>query len=279
MQLIDLSVNVEPNPSEPMPIKIKINPHEGGSKFGRRIIFLGKKKMGDKIKALINYLNGKERITRNSFPDGEFINEETVTLSVHTGTHLDSPWHFGTTCEGKKSRSIDQIPLEWCFNDGVVLDFSQKKPGAEITKDDLIAGLNRVQYQLKPFDIVLIRTDTDKKWGTPRYFFEAPGLSKDGIEYLLECGVKIVGTDCYSLDRPFMVMLKAYFKTKDKKYLWPVHFFGRKKEYCHIERLCNLDKLPEPFGFKVACFPIKLKGLGAAWIRAVAILGNKKKEE
>ena len=43
------------------------------------------------------------------------------------------------------------------------------------------------------------------------------------------------------------------------------------KEYCQIEKLANLEQLP-PFGFKVACFPAKIKGASAGWTRAVAIL-------
>ena len=59
-------------------------------------------------------------------------------------------------------------------------------------------------------------------------------------------------------------MIGDYFKTKDNSHLWPSHLFGRKKEYCHIERLANLDKIPKPYGFKVACFPIKIKMLEQA---------------
>ena len=69
-----------------------------------------------------------------------------------------------------------------------------------------------------------------------------------------------------------MTMVNMYYKTKNQECLWPAHFYGREKEYCHIERLTNLDKIPVNHGFKVSCFPIKLKGLGAAWIRAVAII-------
>lgn len=272
MQLIDLSFDVEQNLSEPMPVKVKTRSHSGGSKFGRKLIFMGEKSIDGKLKALFRYISGKERITKHSFPDGEFINEQTISLSVHTGTHLDSPSHYGTKCEGKRPKTIDEIPLEWCYGNGVVLNFCNKKPGEEITDIDVETELKRIGYQLKRDDIVLIRTDTDKKWGKPNYFFEAPGLSRDATKFLVENGVKVIGTDCYSLDRPFMIMVKQYYKTKDQKFLWPAHFYGREKEYCHIERLANLDKIPVSYGFKVSCFPIKLKGLGAAWVRAVAIL-------
>jgi len=73
-------------------------------------------------------------------------------------------------------------------------------------------------------------------------------------------------------DRPFKYMIKDYLKTKDKRYLWPAHLVGREKEYCHIEKLVNLDKIPIPYGFKIACFPINIKGASAGWVRAVAII-------
>ena len=50
------------------------------------------------------------------------------------------------------------------------------------------------------------------------------------------------------------------------------NFHGKDKEYCHIENLTNLDKIPEPFGFKVAVFPVKIEKAGGGWVRAVAII-------
>ncbi len=272
MKIIDLSFNVEPNLSEPMSIKIKTRPHSGGSKFGRKIIFMGKRSLKDKAMAVIHYMSGKERITKKSFPDQEFINEQRISLSVHTGTHLDAPSHFGTRCEGKKTKTIDEIPLEWCYGNGVVLNFCNKGPCEEISVEDVKKELERIEYYIQENDIVLIRTDTDKKWGKPNYFYEAPGMSREATKFLVESGVKIIGIDCYSLDRPFMAMVKQYYRTNDKKCLWPAHFYGREKEYCHIERLTNLDKIPMNYGFKFCCFPIKLKEMGAAWVRAVAII-------
>lgn len=255
-----------------MKVKVKTRPHSGGNKFGRKLVFFGKASFGQRIKKIVKYINGAERITKNSFPNGEFINEETISLSTHTGTHLDAPAHFGTKCQNKKPKTIDKIPLEWCYGDGVLLDFSNKKGGEEITQIDIENKLLEISYEIKPFDIVLIYTGTDKLWGSPRYFFDAPGLSREAVKYLLLRGVKIIGIDTYSLDRPIMTMVNEYYITKSKNVLWPAHFIGREYEYCHIERLANLNSIGKITGFKVACFPIKLKNLCAGWIRAVAII-------
>jgi kynurenine formamidase len=73
------------------------------------------------------------------------------------------------------------------------------------------------------------------------------------------------------IDRPYRFMLKEFLEKRDPKLFYPAHFYGRKREFIHIERLANLEKLPD-FGFKVICFPIKIKQTGAAWARVVAIL-------
>ena len=44
-------------------------------------------------------------------------------------------------------------------------------------------------------------------------------------------------------------------------------------EYCQIEKLANLERLPRPHGFYVSCLPVKIKGGSAGWCRAVALVG------
>ena len=51
-------------------------------------------------------------------------------------------------------------------------------------------------------------------------------------------------------------MLKEFLE--EKKPLYPSHFYGRKREFIHIERLAHLENIPDT-GFKVICFPIKIK--------------------
>lgn len=65
--------------------------------------------------------------------------------------------------------NIDEIPLDWCYSDGVVLDFRHKADGERITVDDVQKELERIQYEIKPLDIVLIQTGADDAWGTEQY--------------------------------------------------------------------------------------------------------------
>ncbi len=57
-------------------------------------------------------------------PDGQGWAIEMVQLTTHNGTHLDAPWHYHPTMnDGERASTIDEVPLEWCFQRGVKLDF------------------------------------------------------------------------------------------------------------------------------------------------------------
>jgi len=205
------------------------------------------------------------------FPENRFAAEEVTKVSTHAGTHLDAPWHYGPTSEGKPAKPIDEIPLEWCYGDGVVLDFSYKKAGELISAQDVQKALVKISYKLKPLDIVLIRTDASKHYGEPGYENTHPGMGRESTLWLIEQGIKVMGIDAFGWDRPFGVMLREC-QSGAKGVFWAGHFVGKEKEYCHLENLANLDLIPVPYGFKVAVFPIKIKRASAGWVRAVAIV-------
>jgi kynurenine formamidase len=216
-------------------------------------------------------LGARIGVNPDDFPEGLGLAIEEVTAITHAGTHLDAPWHFGPQSEGKPARTIDQIPLEWCYGDGVVLDFRYKKPNGLITRKDIKEALARIDYRIKPKDIVLLQTGADRCYGTVDYSESHPGMSREATILLLDQGVKVIGTDGYGFDSPFSKMADDH-KAGKKGALWPAHFLGREREYCHIEKLTNLDKIPRPYGFKVVFFPIKIAGASAGWCRAVAIV-------
>jgi kynurenine formamidase len=252
-RMIDLSVSLEhDSPSEPMPAKIHYVRHaEEGLQQMRR--FLGVKPED------LTWSNGL----------GWAIEE--VQAITHTGTHVDAPYHYGPTSEGKPARTIDEVPLEWCLAPGVVLDFRHKTAGEFITVGDLEAALLKIDYRLSPLDIVLLHTGADKRMGSKDYFAQ-PGLGREGVLWLVEQGVKVIGIDAYTLDRPFASMVADYKRTGDGRFIWPAHFAGITREYCQIEKLANLDQLPRPHGFWVSCLPVKIQGASAGWCRAVALV-------
>jgi len=196
---------------------------------------------------------------------------ENLTVGSHTSTHIDAPYHYGAISEGRPARRIDEVPLEWCFGPGIVLDMRHRKPGEVISVADLQQKLREIRYTLSPSDIVMIHTGAAARWGSPDYFRQ-PGLDRESTLWLVEQGIHMIGIDAWTLDREFAAQIADFKRTGDGRYIWPAHFAGITKEYCQIEKLANLDQIPEPHGFYVSCLPVKIKGGSAGWCRAVALV-------
>ncbi|MBN1364004.1 MAG: cyclase family protein [Syntrophaceae bacterium] len=247
--IFDLSIPLEDSPSEPQPVKVEHKSHESSLPLVE-LVFGAKKE---------------------DIADGLGWADDSISLSAHSGTHVDAPWHYAPISENKRARTIDTMPLDWFFHDGVVLDFRHKPRGYGISVDDIKDALTKIKYTIKPWDIVLIQTGADKLWGKPEYFTAGCGMTEESTLWLIEQGCRVVGIDAWGWDRPFDVIREEFARTNNKKVIWTAHKAGIKKEYCHIEKLANLDTLPRPLGFKVACFPVKLTGGSAGWARVVAI--------
>ena len=207
----------------------------------------------------------------DQLPDGAGPAVENVAISTHNGTHLDAPYHFHPTMDnGKPALTIDEVPLEWCFNDAVKLDFRGKADGYVCTADDVKDELDRLKYQLKPLDIVLVNTSAGKAYGQRDYVAAGCGIGREATLYLLERGIRLTGTDAWSWDAPFVHTKDKYATTHNAGLIWEGHKAGRDIGYCHLEKLHNLEALP-PDGYTIACFPVKIRGASAGWTRAVAI--------
>ncbi|MFC4078304.1 cyclase family protein [Salinithrix halophila] len=204
------------------------------------------------------------------FPKGMAWATEELTISTHSSTHIDAPYHYGPETNGMPARTIDQVPLQWCYGDGILLDMRHKQIGDGISEIDIQQELERIDYVLKPFDIVLVHTGASQYFGTPNYFTKQPGLLRSATEWLVDRGIRLIGIDAWGLDRPFDRM--AEDAKKGKGQFWEAHLLGREKEYCQIEKLCNLEQIPKPFGFTVSAFPINIKDASAGWSRVVAIM-------
>lgn len=211
-------------------------------------------------------------LSKEDLPDGETWAAEKVELITHNGTHLDAPYHFhSTTNNGERAIAIDEVPLEWCFQRGVKLDFRHFDDGYVVTVDDVIEELDRIGVTLQPLDIVIVNTSAGKRYGDEDYIHAGCGVGRDATLWILEQGVKVTGTDAWSWDAPFKYTAQKYAETGDASLIWEGHKAGKEKEYCHLEKLHNLEALPAT-GFTIACFPVKIKGASAGWTRAVAIL-------
>jgi kynurenine formamidase len=265
VRLIDLSLPISPATAEPEPVAIEYVGHrEGGQQMAAMATDLLRQTFRNAPEAPV--------ITEDALPDGLGLANENLRLDTHAGTHMDAPWHFGPLCENKPAKTIDQIPLEWCFGPGVVLDLRHKRPGETILTADIKAALESIHYDLKPGDIVLLLTGADKRFHERDYFSAYAGMGREATLWLLEQGIRVIGTDAWGFDRPAGAMLQDYLRTGDRSHLLPAHLTGREHEYCHIEKLANLDQIPTPHGFWVSCFPVKVERGSAGWLRAVALV-------
>ena len=207
----------------------------------------------------------------SDLPDGEAWAIERIELITHNGTHLDAPYHFATTMnKGERAITIDEVPLDWCFQPGVKLDFTRFDDGYVATADDVEAELARIGHVLSPLEIVVVNTSAGKRYGQRDYVTAGCGMGYEATMFLLERGIRLTGTDGWSWDAPFVYTKEKYLETGDASLIWEGHKAGRDIGYCHLEKLHNLEALP-PSGFTIACFPMKIRAASAGWTRAVAI--------
>ncbi len=114
-------------------------------------------------------------------------NLSVFSIGTHTGTHLDSSLHLFE--DGKK---IDQIDLNKCYGNALLLDLGEIPFGGCIREKDL------KKFQIKKNDIILFKTKnstTDYKSFRDDYVY----LSEDGAKFLCDLGVKAVGIDCLTI--------------------------------------------------------------------------------
>jgi len=252
MKIIDLSKPIQYNKNDPwfMKVRIKHKPH-GRSRW------------------LIRFLGLPFRL----FPKG-FVGwaDDTIRkMGVHSTTHIDAPWHYAPTTNGKKAKTIDEIPLELCFGEGLVIDMAHKADFDPITVADIEHFLKKSRLEIQPGMIVLIKTGRDKFNGTRDFHKVGTGMSAAATEWLIDKGVKVMGIDAWGWDLPLPFMMQNAKETGNPELFWEAHLVGRRKEYWHMEQLVNLDALPCR-GFKIAVFPLKLVGASAAPARVVALL-------
>lgn len=254
MRIIDLTKTVQYNPGDPffMKVKIKHKPHK-------------------KSKGLIRFLGLPFRLFPEKFSG--WADDEIKKMGVHSTTHIDAPWHYAPTCMGKPAKTIDQIPLEWCFGEGIVIDMKHKQDFDPITSKDIIEYLENKNLALEPNMIVLIKTGRDKLMGTKDFFYKGTGMSAEATAWLINKGIKVMGIDQWGWDLPLPYLIKQAKNSNNPELFWEAHLVGVDYEYCHMEQLTNLDALPAT-GFKVAAFPLKIKGGSAAPARVVAILNE-----
>ena len=248
-RIVDLSLPIINNGNFGMPAKITYIDHRTRGKALAERLGIDPDEIGGKANAM----------------------EEFTFLNCHTGSHFDAPWHYNDISEGKPAMTIDQIPLEWCFGDGVWLDLSWKKPGEDITDEEVQKALEEIGYALKPLDIVLIKTGASAYYGQPGCENMNAGMTREATLWLGDQGIRVVGIDAACWDRPPQMQLADLKQGVRKGKYMQGHRAAGEKGMCILEWLTNLELLPN-FGFTVYAFPIKVERGGAGWVRVVAFI-------
>ncbi|MEM3385693.1 MAG: cyclase family protein [Nitrososphaeria archaeon] len=174
-------------------------------------------------------------------------NSTKINLSVHTGTHIDSPKH-----RIEEGKSVDEIPLTKLIGNAIVLDFSQKPSNTLISDVDL----KKYDKLIKEGDIILFYTGTTELWYTnlpPRDVY----LDESGAKWLVDKKINCVGIDSLTIESPLTKGI--------------VHKILLSNEIIILEGLSSDIKKLVGKSILLVCAPIKLKGLDGAPARVFAI--------
>jgi len=226
----------------------------------------------DTVEQIARFFPG---LSADQMPDGEGWAVERVVLSTHNGTHMDAPCHYHSTQDAalpggpRASLTIDEIPLDWCWQRGVKLDFRDLPDGHVVTPAEIDRELARIGHVLEPLDIVVANTAAGAAYGRPGYLAKGCGFGREATLHLTHQGVRVVGTDAWSWDAPFVHTAARYAETRDPSIIWEGHKAGREIGYCQLEKLHRLETIPAT-GFEILCFPVKIRAASAGWSRVVA---------
>jgi kynurenine formamidase len=178
---------------------------------------------------------------------------ERLNINVHTGTHLDAPYHF---CVGGKT--IDEISLDKFVGDAVIVELEgiiNAKEG--ITVEHLAAYEDLIEEE----SIVLLHTGWDKKRSfSEEYYKDWPYVSKELAEWFVEKKVKGVGIDGFSVG--------GWYEGTGV----PAHEVLLSNEIWALEELNFPEELLDYMTCILSAVPLKLKGLSGSPTRAYAII-------
>lgn len=147
-------------------IDISMTIHEGMQ------VYKNKDEKRPKIYNTVNHQTGK-------------VHESRIDIDVHCGTHVDAPLHMLAGGE-----TIETIGLEQLVGPARVLDLTHVNDA--ITKEDLLPhGIQRGER-------ILLKTKSSL---TDEFLMDFVYLREDGAQYLIERGVKLVGTDALGIER------------------------------------------------------------------------------
>jgi arylformamidase len=163
-----------------------------------------------------------------------------MSIGTHLGTHVDPPAHY---LDG--GATVDQIPLEIMVGPGIVLD---------MTGRSRIDGNALEEADLQNHTRVLFKTDNSRLLCANEFHEDYAHLTEDGALYLVERGVRLVGTDYFSIEK---------YRNPGA----PVHTILLKASALIVETL-DLSQIPAG-PCEIYCLPLKIHGADGAPARVI----------
>lgn len=191
---------------------------------------------------------------------------ENIIVCGHTGTHMDSCYHF----DPESSRTIEKMPIQCGFGPAIWLDVS-KNFGANVgvTAKNLQDAEEKSGARIQAGDIVLIHTGWSSVKNVHKYSLEFMGLNKDAADWLREKKVKTVGIDTPNADVPSAADFPAHIN-----FLRPRSLGLDENDYIAIiENVVNIDRIPK-HRFIFSGAPIPYVGQTGGQVRALAYIEN-----
>lgn len=166
------------------------------------------------------------------------VNIGRITTSLHTGTHVDAPFHFND--EGEKILDLD---IELYIGPARVIDVSgYEKVDSEVLK----------KFDLEGTERVLLRTSVPND--SEVFPNRIPELKEDMADYLGSKGVRLLGVDVPSVDQ------------LDSKEMETHHALYRNG--IHILENIMLDEVKEG-NYELIALPLPIKDGDGSPVRAV----------
>jgi len=178
---------------------------------------------------------------------------EVLTLSNHTGSHVDAPLH-----KIAGGASLDEMPLQSFAGPARIADLRGIGASSPITVDLL---RSKLPAELNDQIVLLATGWGDKRAKTDEWLYRSPFLDPEAAAWLVQHRVRGVGIDHYSIGgikdpvnpRTHTVLLEAGVWIVEEL-RFPPAAFG----------------VPPPFMFMA--LPVNLKGHTGAFCRPVIVL-------
>lgn len=226
------------------------------------------------------------------------VNAQYIMTSNHIGTHLDAPRHFDTD-----GLTIDQIPLEWLYGPGVIVDLRDVLSDLDLYTPKMIEE----RVEVRKGDILVLNTGWHRfavdgsEPDEERYVLMHPGAHPDMVPWLIEKEIKLWVVDAPSTDHPMNLPIGRFLgkgttgicdrvrrKTEEKfgkemvEKLFPeedyqlTHNALFPKNCMHVENAGGQIDAPELQNRRltIGCFPWKFEGGEGAFCRLVAFLDD-----